>query len=81
MSEVEAKAKVKTEPGFKNNAVHNKAIEGYFMQILTGFAASDRTSKQPEVLVKKAMELAKAAYKHRCDTLGQTLAKNYYEQS
>lgn len=58
-------------------AAKNKAIDEYFKMTLMGFAASGEGGRQPEVLVTTAMQIAIAAYEHRCQVLGATFCKKW----
>jgi hypothetical protein len=73
----DAKTDAKTGEGNSNMtvAIRNKAIDEYYKLALQGVISADAGNRQPEFLVKAAMDIAIAAYARRCDTLGVTFCK------
>lgn len=58
-----------------NNAAKNKEIYELFKYTLMGVIAADAGSRQPEIVAKVAMQMAKAAYDRRVHDLGLTFCK------
>ena len=57
-------------------SIRNKAIDEYFKIALQGVISADAGNRQPEFIVKAAMDIAQVAYTRRCDTLGVTFCKS-----
>lgn len=64
-----------TENDVKNQAAKNKEIYELFKYTMVGVIAADAGSRQPQIVAKVAMELAKAAYACRVEHLGLTFCK------
>jgi hypothetical protein len=58
-----------------NHTAANKAIDEYYTAALQGLLTSSNSYRDNRLLVEKAMGIARAAYKLRCDVLGITHAK------
>lgn len=65
-----------SENSAASNAAKNKEIYELFKYTLMGVIAADAGSRQPEIVAKVAMQMAKAAYERRVFDLGQTFCKN-----